>query len=87
IYEEMRSSYQVQIVKAERALRDLYNQWAIDVATGKGQSSRLNGIHRRLLLVEKGALAEAVRRGILTDDTAKDQLRQIDEKLLKLGED
>jgi CPA1 family monovalent cation:H+ antiporter len=87
IYEEMRSSYQVQIVKAERALRDLYNQWAIDIATGDGDSPRLSGIHRRLLLVEKGALTEAVRRGILTDDIARDQLRQIDEKLLKLGED
>ena len=87
IYEEMRSTYQIQIAKAEKSLRDLYNQWTIDTTIGLANSSRLNGIYRRLLLVEKGALNNAVRQGILSEELVRDQLRQIDEKLLKLTED
>ncbi|HEY9662106.1 MAG TPA: sodium:proton antiporter, partial [Allocoleopsis sp.] len=30
VYEEMRSAYQIQVAKAERALRDLYDQWAAE---------------------------------------------------------
>ncbi|HEY9627237.1 MAG TPA: sodium:proton antiporter [Coleofasciculaceae cyanobacterium] len=87
IYEEMRSLYQVRIAKAEKALRDLYNQWSMDVATGKDNPSRLDGVRRRLLLAEKGALTDAVRKRILPESTAEVRLQNIDEKLLSLEDD
>ncbi|MBI4783911.1 MAG: sodium:proton antiporter [Oscillatoriophycideae cyanobacterium NC_groundwater_1537_Pr4_S-0.65um_50_18] len=87
IYEEMRSLYQVRIAKAEKALRDLYNQWSMDVATGKDNPSRLDGVRRRLLLAEKVALTDAVRKRILPESTAEVRLQHIDEKLLSLEDD
>jgi CPA1 family monovalent cation:H+ antiporter len=87
IYEEMRSTYQVQIAKAEKALRDLFNEWAAEVSSGQGDATRLDAVHKRLLLVEKGALSNALRQGILSEEVVKERLRQIDEKLLSLEDD
>ena len=87
VYEEMRSLYQVQIARAEKALRDLYNQWTVDVATGKEDGSRLDGVRRRLLLAEKGALTDAVRKRIVSDSAAEIHLQQIDQNLLNLEDD
>jgi CPA1 family monovalent cation:H+ antiporter len=87
VYEEMRSTYQVQVAKAEKALRDLYNEWVAEVATGRGDPSRLDAIRKRVLLAEKGALSEALRRRIIAEEVVKDRLRQIDEKLLTLEDD
>ncbi len=87
IYEEMRSMYQVQIAKAERSLRDLHDRWSVEVATGQRDPVGLDGIRKRLLLVEKGSLTEAVRRGILSDSVVKERLQQIDQKILALEED
>ncbi|NJR64647.1 MAG: sodium:proton antiporter [Leptolyngbyaceae cyanobacterium CRU_2_3] len=87
VYEEMRSLYQVQVAKAEKSLRDLYNQWSMDVATGKGDRSQLDTVRRRLLLAEKGALTDAVRQRILPESIATTRLQQIDEKLLGLEDD
>jgi CPA1 family monovalent cation:H+ antiporter len=87
VYEEMRSLYQVQVAKAEKALRDLYNQWTMDVATGKGDPAQLDTVRRQLLLAEKGALTDAVRKRILPESTAATRLQQIDEKLLNLEDD
>lgn len=87
IYEEMRAMYQVQVAKAERALRDLYDRWAVEVATGQSDPSGLDAIRKRLLLVEKGALSEALRRGILSETTVRDRLQQIDERILTLEDE
>lgn len=87
IYEEMRSMYQVQVARAERALRDLYDRWAVEVTTGQRDPAGLDAIRKRLLLVEKGALSEALRRGIVSETGAKERLQQIDEKILLLEED
>jgi CPA1 family monovalent cation:H+ antiporter len=87
IYEEMRAMYQVQVAKAERALRDLHDRWAVEVTTGQRDPSGLDAIRKRLLLVEKGALSEALRRGILTELTVKGRLQQIDEKILMLEDE
>ncbi|MBF2073757.1 MAG: sodium:proton antiporter [Synechococcales cyanobacterium C42_A2020_086] len=87
IYEEMRAMYQVQVAKAERALRDLYDRWAVEVSTGQSDPSGLDAIRKRLLLVEKGALSEALRRGILSETTVRDRLQQIDERILTLEDE
>ncbi|MCU0525989.1 MAG: sodium:proton antiporter [Elainella sp. Prado103] len=87
IYEEMRSMYQVQIAKAEKALRDLYDRWSTEVLTGQRDPVGLDGIRKQLLLVEKRSLTEALRRGIVSEQAVKDRLQQIDEKILALEED
>lgn len=86
VYEEMRSLYQIQIAKAERTLRDLHDRWATEVLTGQPDPSGLDAIRKRLLLVEKGSLSEAVRRGILLEQTVKERLEEIDEKILALDD-
>lgn len=86
VYEEMRSLYQIQIARAERTLRDLHDRWATEVLTGQPDPSGLDAIRKRLLLVEKGSLSEAVRRGILSEQTVKERLQQIDEKILALDD-
>jgi monovalent cation:H+ antiporter, CPA1 family len=87
IYEEMRAKYQVQVAKAERQLRDLHDRWAVEVATDQRDPGGLDAIRKRLLLVEKGALSEAQRRGIVSEPVVKSRLQQIDEQILALEEE
>jgi CPA1 family monovalent cation:H+ antiporter len=87
IYEEMRSMYQVQVARAERALRDLYDRWAVEISTGQPDPTGLDAIRKRLLLVEKVALTEALRRGIVSEAAVEERLHQIDEKILLLEDD
>jgi monovalent cation:H+ antiporter, CPA1 family len=87
IYEELRSLYQVQVAKAEKTLRDRYNQWSSDRGQGKGDPTHLDMIRRRLLLAEKGALAEALRQRIVSETIAQVRIQELDEKLLNLDED
>lgn len=87
IYEEMRSAYQVQIVNAEKALRDLYNSRSDQLPLLRGGRAKLDAIRRRLLLVEKGALIESLRKRILSEAAVRERLRTIDEQLLGLEDD
>lgn len=87
VYEEMRSAYQIQITRAEKALRDIYDRWVVEAAVGQGDPSRLNALRRQLLLAEKGALSDALRKRILSETVVKERLKQIDEKLLRLEDD
>lgn len=87
IYEEMRSTYQMQVARAEKALRDIYDRWMIETSAGQTDPSRLNALRRQLLLAEKGSLSDALRKRILSETVVKERLKQIDEKLLKLEED
>jgi CPA1 family monovalent cation:H+ antiporter len=87
IYQELRSLYQVQVAKAEKELRDLYNQWATTTTDNGTDLSQLDAIRRRLLLAEKGALSDALRRQILSESVVRERLQQIDERLLSLEDD
>ncbi|MBW4512215.1 MAG: cation:proton antiporter [Scytonematopsis contorta HA4267-MV1] len=88
VYEEMRSAYQVQIASAEKALRELYNRRRPDeYDTKSGEYKKLDAIRRRLLLAEKAALNEAIRKRILLEEIARGRLQKIDEQLLKLEDD
>lgn len=80
-YEELRSRYQVQIAKAESALRDFYNQRDVD------DDGQLDTIRRQLLLAEKGALTDAARKRVLSEDVVKARLKLIDSQLLDLEDD
>ncbi|MCC5603925.1 cation:proton antiporter [Nostoc sp. CHAB 5714] len=87
VYEEMRSAYQVRIAGAEKTLRELYNRRPDEVEGRSGSSSKLDAIRRRLLLAEKGALNEAMRKRILSEEIVRGRIQNLDEQLLKLEDD
>jgi len=87
VYEEMRSTYQVRIAAAEKALREFYNRRPEELEAKNGELSKLDAIRRRLLLAEKGALNEAMRKRILSEEIVRERLKKIDEQLLKLEDD
>jgi monovalent cation:H+ antiporter, CPA1 family len=86
IYEEMRSSYQVQVARSEKALRDLYNS-RVDEAGETEDDHQLDAIRRRLLLAEKGVLNDALRKRILSETIVRSRLQKIDRQLLNLEDD
>lgn len=87
VYEEMRASYQVRVAGAEKALREIYNRRPDTLDATKGDRSLLDAIRRRLLLAEKGALNQAIRKQILSGEIVRSRLQNIDEQLLKLEDD
>lgn len=87
VYEEMRASYQVRVAGAEKALREIYNRRPDTLDATKGDRAKLDAIRRRLLLAEKGALSEARRKQILSDEIVRSRLQNIDEQLLNLEDD
>lgn len=87
IYEELRSSYQVKIAAAERSLRDFYNRRSQKATMIALRESRFDAVRRRLLLAEKGALSDGLRKRILSEEIVRSRLKTIDEQLLKLEDD
>lgn len=87
VYEEMRASYQVRVATSERTLRDIYNQRSDDSTENKTDRTKLDAIRRQLLLAEKGALNEGLRRRILSEEVVHGRIKTIDEQLLKLEDD
>jgi monovalent cation:H+ antiporter, CPA1 family len=87
VYEEMRSGYQVKVAAAERSLRDFYNRRAEQLPSFSVKSAKLEAIRRRLLLAEKNALNDALRKRILSEEIVRSRLQTIDEQLLKLEDD
>ncbi|WP_225938295.1 cation:proton antiporter [Leptothermofonsia sichuanensis] len=87
VYEEMRSSYQVRIAAAERSLRDFYNRRPDQSTTASGKLVRLDAIRRRLLLAEKNALNDALRKRVLSEDIVRSRLQAIDQQILNLEDD
>ncbi|WP_341526331.1 sodium:proton antiporter [Nostoc sp. UHCC 0302] len=94
VYEEMRSAYQVRIAGAEKTLREFYNRrpeeyesTSEDPSGGLRRRSKLDAIRRRLLEAEKGALDEAMRKRILSEEIVHGRIQTIDEQLLQLEDD
>ena len=87
VYEEMRSSYQVRVAGAEKALREIYNRRRDELDLLGGGRTKLDAVRRRLLLVEKGALHEARRKQILSEEIVQKRLQKLDEQLLNLEDD
>ncbi|HEY9820911.1 MAG TPA: sodium:proton antiporter [Candidatus Sericytochromatia bacterium] len=94
IYEEMRAAYQVRVAASERTLRDIYNKRperspgsSSDTLNGLNQYTQLDTIRRQLLLAEKGALNDALRRGILSDEVVQKRIKTLNGQLLKLEDD
>ncbi len=87
IYEEMRASYQARIASSERRLRDLYNKRSQHLQAPIQESNKLLNTRRQLLLAEKDAINEALRKGILSEELVNDYLQRINRKLLQLEDD
>lgn len=87
VYEEMRSAYQVQVAGAEKTLRELYNRRPDEFDVKADGHRKLDAIRRRLLMAEKGALNEARRKRILSEEIVQERVKKIDEQLLTLEDD
>lgn len=85
VYEELWASYQARVAQSERVLRDLYNQHRAGQL--EGDRSGLDAIRRRLLLAEKGAVSNALRKRIVPEDLVQPYIKDLDEKLLTLEDD
>lgn len=87
VYEEMRAAYQARVATAERVLRDLYNQRPEQSSLNNGDRTKLDAIRRRLLLAEKGAVNDALRKRILSEDVVQIYIKDLNEQLLALEDD
>ncbi|MEG4147798.1 sodium:proton antiporter [Microcoleus sp. Pol12B5] len=85
VYEELWASYQARVAHSERVLRDLYNKHRAGQL--QGDRSGLDTIRRRLLLAEKGAVSDALRKRIVPEDLVHPYIKDLDEKLLTLADD
>lgn len=85
VYEELWASYQARVAISERILRELYNQHR--AAEVKGNNVGLDAIRRRLLLAEKNAVSDALRKRIVPEDMVEPYIKQLDEKLISLEDD
>ncbi|HIK18494.1 MAG TPA: cation:proton antiporter [Leptolyngbyaceae cyanobacterium M33_DOE_097] len=87
VYEEMRSTYQIQVAEAEDQLRELHNRRTDSLTGSRGRASKLNAVRRRLLMVERSALNDAVRKRIISEDIVAPRLRAIDDQLMTLEDE
>lgn len=85
VYEELWASYQARVAESERVLRDLHNQYRAGQLAG--DRSGLDAIRRRLLLAEKGAVSDALRKRIVPEELVQPYIKDLDEKLLSLEDD
>lgn len=87
LYEELFAAYQAQIATADRDLRDLYNQRDLGDSAHLEDQSSLDGLRRRLYLAEKGAVNDALRKGLLSEEVSQRYVSTLNEKLLALKDD
>lgn len=85
VYEELWASYQARVAESERVLRDFHNQYRAGQL--KSDRSGLDTIRRRLLLAEKGAVSDALRKRIVPDNLVPPYIKDLDEKLRALEDD
>lgn len=87
LYKELFATYQVKIAVSEQELRNLYNSPLIDELEKVEENSYLDGLRRRLYLAEKGAVNDAARKGLLSEELAQSYVKSLNEKLLSLKDD
>ena len=86
IYEELWAAYQAKVAASEKVLRDLYNQSSGRSANEAGDR-KLDAIRRRLLLAEKSAVSDALRKRIISEDVVQPYTKELDEQLLTLEDE
>lgn len=87
VYEELRASYQARVATSERVLREFYNQRSMSSPKGSNNLAQLDAIRRRLLLAEKGAVNDALRKRILSEDVVQVYVKELNDQLLGLDDD
>ncbi len=87
LYEELFAAYQAQIATADRELRDFYNRRNLSDHTRLEDQNSLDVLRRRLYLAEKGAVNNALRKGLLSEEVSQAYVKSLDEKLLALKDD
>ncbi|OAB56956.1 sodium:proton antiporter [Phormidium willei BDU 130791] len=87
LYEELFANYQARIATAERELRHLYNQRMTHEDEPLEPGGYLDGLRRRLYLAEKGAINDAVRKGLLSNELASRYIDSLNQKLMSLQDD
>ncbi len=87
LYEELFANYQARIATAERELRHLYNQRMVHEDEPLEPGGYLDGLRRRLYLAEKGAINDAVRKGLLSNERANPYLDTLNQKLMSLQDE
>ncbi len=87
VYEELRASYQARVATSERVLREFYNRRVQESPTESSNLAQLDAIRRRLLLAEKGAVNDALRKRILSEDLVQAYIKNLNEQLLGLEDD
>lgn len=87
VYEELRASYQARVAMSERVLREFYNRRSIQSPTGSSNLAQLDAIRRRLLLAEKGAVNDALRKRILSENLVQAYVKNLNDQLLGLEDD
>lgn len=87
LYEELFATYQARIAASEKDLRELYNQRMADGVSTLEEQGYLDSTLRRLYLAEKGAINDALRQGLLSDEVTQAYMQALDEKLLSLKDD
>uniref|UniRef100_B8HMB2 Sodium/hydrogen exchanger n=1 Tax=Cyanothece sp. (strain PCC 7425 / ATCC 29141) TaxID=395961 RepID=B8HMB2_CYAP4 len=87
LYEELFAAYQARIAMSEGELRNLYNQRVSYPSSAPEEQAYVDSLYRRLYLAEKGAINEAVLKGLLPDEIADRYLQELNEKLLSLKDD
>ncbi|MFO8040064.1 MAG: sodium:proton antiporter [Sodalinema sp.] len=87
LYEELFANYQARIATAERELRHLYNQRMTHEDEPLEPGGYLDGLRRRLYLAEKGAINDAVRKGLLSNELASRYIDTLNQKLMSLQDD
>lgn len=94
VYEELWASYQARVAQSERVLREVHNQNRAGQLKSdralhgpEGHRGGLDTIRRQLLLAEKGAVRDALRKRIVPEDLVQPYIKDLDEKLLSLEDD
>jgi CPA1 family monovalent cation:H+ antiporter len=80
VFQRMRAGYQGVIARSERQLQDLL------IAHSGEEQRQTRAVRRRLLVVEKSAVQDAVGSGILSDEGGAQLTSQIDARLAELAE-
>ncbi|MGF1577001.1 MAG: cation:proton antiporter, partial [Cyanophyceae cyanobacterium] len=87
IYEELRASYQARVAHSERSIRDIYSRRTDADGDGELGNPKLEAVRRRLLMAEKSAISDAMRKQILMDETGQRYIQVLNEQLLQLHDD
>jgi CPA1 family monovalent cation:H+ antiporter len=76
-YERLRARYQVSVAQSERELRRLSTDYQAYM------DEALADIMQRLVLVEKGAVLNALRERLISEDVAREYLLELDHRLVE----